>query len=221
MQTARSICASTSTFSSRWCFCWYSGCLFCWCAVCTRPLPMSLQMKLTASSRDTAIGCITLLCSEDAICALQLPCRAVAASPPAPGREKTALPTASAPPGELKLCGKNPAGNRRYSLRLHRHLRFTWSCAGSRANLCRQSPAPAHSLSPGCSCLPPARQLPGRDRIESQASGHGAPRFQPRLSQSLSNERHKWAVNEKYKVKWTMDKVQNSARAARMQTLCN
>lgn len=46
---------------------------------------MSLQMKLTASSRDTAIGRITLLCSEDAICALQLPCRAVAASPPAPG----------------------------------------------------------------------------------------------------------------------------------------
>lgn len=42
-------------------------------------------MKLTASSRDTAIGRITLLCSEDAICALQLPCRAEAAPPPAPG----------------------------------------------------------------------------------------------------------------------------------------
>jgi len=31
----------------------------------------------------------------------------------------------------------------------------------------------------------------------------------------------KWEVNEKYKVKWTMDKVENSARSARMQKLCN
>lgn len=46
---------------------------------------MSLQTKLTASSRDTAIGRITLLCTEDAICTLQLPCQAVSAPPPAPG----------------------------------------------------------------------------------------------------------------------------------------
>ncbi len=31
----------------------------------------------------------------------------------------------------------------------------------------------------------------------------------------------KWEVNEKYKVKWTMDKVENSARSARMQKICN
>ena len=30
----------------------------------------------------------------------------------------------------------------------------------------------------------------------------------------------KWEVNEKYKVKWTMYKVRNSARVARMQTRC-
>ncbi len=45
---------------------------------------MSLQMNLTASSRDTAIGRITLLCTETAVCSLQLPCHAVAAPPPAP-----------------------------------------------------------------------------------------------------------------------------------------
>ena len=31
----------------------------------------------------------------------------------------------------------------------------------------------------------------------------------------------KCEVNEKYKVKWTMDKVENSDRSARMQKLCN
>ena len=60
---------------------------------------MSLLMKLTASSRDTAIGRITLLCSEAAICALQLPCRAVAAPPPAPGEDNLVLKHAEA--GEL------------------------------------------------------------------------------------------------------------------------
>ena len=39
------------------------------------------------------------------------------------------------------------------------------------------------------------------------------------VSQCLDKGGGKWEVNEKYKVKWTMDKVQNSARAARMQTL--
>ena len=38
---------------------------------------------------------------------------------------------------------------------------------------------------------------------------------------SLSKALVKWEVNEKYKVKWTMDKVENSDRSARMQKLCN
>ena len=46
---------------------------------------MSLQTKLTASSRNTSIGRITLLCAENAVCSLQLPCHAIAVPPPAPG----------------------------------------------------------------------------------------------------------------------------------------
>ncbi len=42
-------------------------------------------MTLTASSRDTSIGCITLHCSSEFIHALILPCEASPAPPPAMG----------------------------------------------------------------------------------------------------------------------------------------
>lgn len=46
---------------------------------------MSLPTQLTANSRDTAIGRITLLSTAQGICALQLPGAAIEAPPPAPG----------------------------------------------------------------------------------------------------------------------------------------
>lgn len=72
---------------------------------------MNLPTKPTASSRDTAIGRITLLCTEDAICALQLPCRAEAAPLPAPG----SMAAAAFEQIEEYLTGKR----QRFQLPLH------------------------------------------------------------------------------------------------------
>ena len=46
---------------------------------------MSLPTHLTANSRDTAIGRITLLSTAQGICALQLPGVSIDAPPPLPG----------------------------------------------------------------------------------------------------------------------------------------